>query len=49
MGTKNSSTETRQRAKDLAEKIGAFHYDATIDEMIDGMTNMFSKIAGKTP
>ena len=35
MGTKNSSTETRSRAKWLAEKLGAFHLDESIDEAIE--------------
>lgn len=35
MGTVNSSTETRSRAKRLAEKIGAYHSDLTIDVVVN--------------
>ena len=35
---KQSSTETRQRAKDLAAAIGSYHVDLDIDEVYNGMS-----------
>lgn len=49
MGTKNSSMETRKRAKLIASQIGSYHFDSTIDEIVSEMTNTFSKITGIKP
>mmetsp|Transcript_755 Transcript_755/g.1505 ORF Transcript_755/g.1505 Transcript_755/m.1505 type:complete len:698 (-) Transcript_755:116-2209(-) len=49
MGTKNSSAETRDRAKKLAEEIGAYHLDITIDDVVSSLVKLFTTITGKTP
>jgi len=49
MGTKNSSLETRERAKKIANELGSFHFDATIDEIVNKMINTSTKIIGKEP
>lgn len=49
MGTENSSAETRKRAKDLAEAIGAYHVDLNIDTAVSAVKGIFSLITGKKP
>ncbi|TGZ84253.1 glutamine-dependent NAD(+) synthetase with GAT domain-containing protein [Ascodesmis nigricans] len=49
MGTENSSTETRQRAKDLASVIGAYHVDLNMDSVVSSVRSLFTFITGKTP
>jgi NAD+ synthase (glutamine-hydrolysing) len=49
MGTVNSSTETRSRAKDLAKAIGAYHIDCDIDSIVSALTTFFSTITSFTP
>lgn len=49
MGTKNSSSETRARAKALASDIGAYHVDMNIDSAVSAVTTVFSTVTGKTP
>ncbi|GAB5360407.1 hypothetical protein AAMO2058_000625300 [Amorphochlora amoebiformis] len=49
MGTKNSSKETRERAKKLAGEIGAYHLDISIDTLVSSMVSLFTTITGKTP
>jgi len=49
MGTTNSSMETRKRAEDLANTLGAYHYNATIDEMVKGSLSTFIETTGFTP
>ena len=49
MGTENSSAETRQRAKDLAEAIGAYHVDLNMDTIVLAVTSLFSFVTNKTP
>lgn len=34
MGTENSSKETRERAKNLAKDIGAYHVDLNMDTVV---------------
>ena len=46
MGTTNSSTETRQRARQLAEDIGSYHFDVDIDPIISAFTEVDSKTFG---
>ena len=41
MGSKNSSSDTRKRAKDLAHDIGAYHVDIDIDTITTAITNVF--------
>jgi len=49
MGTKNSSAETRSRAKRLAHQIGSTHLDVDIDDVCASMLDVFVKSTGKTP
>lgn len=48
MGTANSSSETRQRAKDLAAAIGAYHTDINIDTVVSAMTTLWTSVFGIT-
>ena len=49
MGSVNSSTQTRARAKDLAGDIGAYHTDLNIDSVTTALTNLFSAVTNFTP
>ncbi|KAI8072698.1 hypothetical protein BC940DRAFT_339223 [Gongronella butleri] len=49
MGTQNSSTETRARAKSLADTIGAYHTDLNMDTVVQSIQSLFSFVTGKTP
>ncbi|GMM31068.1 glutamine-dependent NAD(+) synthetase [Martiniozyma asiatica (nom. inval.)] len=49
MGTINSSMETRQRAKELAKKIGSYHVDMNIDSVVSSMVSLFEVTTGKKP
>lgn len=49
MGTENSSKETRQRAKELANKIGSYHVDLNMDSAVNAMINLFEVTTGKRP
>ncbi len=49
MGTQNSSPETRRRAKNLAQEIGAYHLDVNIDSVVDALVNLFVRIVEKKP
>lgn len=49
MGTKNSSPDTRARAKALAGQIGASHLDVNIDTIVEAMQKLFVTITGQTP
>ncbi len=49
MGTTNSSKETRQRAKELAEAIGAYHTDLNIDSVVTALTSLFQYVTGFMP
>jgi NAD+ synthase (glutamine-hydrolysing) len=49
MGTENSGPETRKRAKDLAEAIGAYHLDINIDTAVTAVKGIFSFVTGRTP
>ncbi|KAI9883270.1 MAG: glutamine-dependent NAD(+) synthetase [Watsoniomyces obsoletus] len=46
LGTENSSKETRQRAKDLATAIGAYHLSMDIDMVVKAITTLFSASFG---
>eukprot|EP01147_Barroeca_monosierra_P004469 gene4469-6717_t len=47
MGTTNSSNETRQRACNLAEEIGAVHLNVDIDSVVSAVTSLFTLATGK--
>jgi NAD+ synthase (glutamine-hydrolysing) len=49
MGTVNSSDETRSRAKRLAERLGSFHYDASIDEAVSAYMSIVKSTLNFTP
>ncbi|GAA6017288.1 hypothetical protein JCM11491_000618 [Sporobolomyces phaffii] len=49
MGTQNSSNETRQRAKDLADAIGAYHVDLNMDACVSAIHTLFTLVTGKKP
>ena len=49
MGSVNSSSETRSRARDLATDIGAYHTDLNIDSVIKALTDMFTFVTNFAP
>ncbi|KAI8844781.1 hypothetical protein BC829DRAFT_481600 [Chytridium lagenaria] len=49
MGSKNSSTETRSRAKRLAEEINSYHLDINIDDLTSAILSIFAVATGKKP
>ena len=49
MGTVNSGSATKDRARNLAKQIGADHLDVKVDIVIDAMAKLFEMITGKTP
>ncbi|KAJ3316371.1 glutamine-dependent NAD(+) synthetase [Blyttiomyces sp. JEL0837] len=49
MGSKNSSSETRLRAKRLAESIGSYHIELEIDAVVAGILSVFEVVTGKRP
>lgn len=49
MGTENSSNETRTRARQLAEAIGAYHVDLNMDTAVSAVLGIFRMITGRTP
>lgn len=44
-----SSSETRNRAKRLAEEIGAYHLDTNVDSIVDPMKHLVSQTLGVEP
>ncbi|KAG8525347.1 uncharacterized protein KY384_008991 [Bacidia gigantensis] len=50
MGTeKNSSKETRQRAKDLAKRLSSYHTDVNIDSIVTAVLGVFTAVTRFTP
>ncbi|KAL3645527.1 hypothetical protein CASFOL_010707 [Castilleja foliolosa] len=49
MGTENSSDATRTRAKVLAEEIGSWHLDVSIDIVTSALLSLFQTLTGKRP
>ena len=49
MGTQNSSSETRSRAKALSHSIGAYHVDLNMDTVVISLTNLFKLVTNFTP
>ena len=50
MGTeKNSTKETRQRAKDLGKAIGSYHIDFNIDNAVSAMLGIFTAVTNLSP
>ena len=49
MGSKNSSPATRQRAKELAQDIGAYHVNIDIDKITDAIIYVFESCTSWKP
>ncbi|MCA9960238.1 MAG: NAD(+) synthase, partial [Anaerolineales bacterium] len=49
MGTRNSSKETRVRAKELAAQIGSHHLDINIDTVVESVVNLFVWVTEQKP
>ena len=49
MGTTNSSTDTRRRARELARDIGAYHTDLNIDTVVSALTTLFTTVTSFAP
>ncbi|OWZ68719.1 NAD+ synthetase [Cryptococcus neoformans] len=49
MGTENSSSETRERAKNLANAIGSYHVDLNMDTAVSAVKGIFTLVTGKNP
>ncbi|CAG8570533.1 13510_t:CDS:10 [Cetraspora pellucida] len=49
MGTVNSSKETRERAKKLANNIGCYHIDMNMDSIVSSVCTVFNLVTNKAP
>ncbi|KAG0669048.1 glutamine-dependent NAD(+) synthetase [Maudiozyma exigua] len=49
MGTENSSTETRNRSKELSNEIGSYHVDFNMDKVVTSVVSLFEVATGKKP
>ncbi|KAG5014590.1 hypothetical protein JHK82_020271 [Glycine max] len=49
MGSENSSEMTRSRAKVLADEIGSWHLDVSIDVVVSAFLSLFQTLTGKRP
>ncbi|KAJ5461486.1 Glutamine-dependent NAD(+) synthetase [Penicillium daleae] len=49
MGTQNSSHETRDRAKRLAQDIGCYHIDFNFDTVVTAIMNVFTAVTSFQP
>ncbi|KAH7885842.1 hypothetical protein F5I97DRAFT_1936802 [Phlebopus sp. FC_14] len=49
MGTENSSAETRQRAKDLAQAIGSYHLNFDMDSVVTSIRDLFAFVTSVKP
>ena len=49
MGTTNSSQATRDRAHQLAQAIGSYHYAFDIDTVVSAILRLFSTVTGRSP
>ncbi|KAG9303971.1 hypothetical protein G9A89_005881 [Geosiphon pyriformis] len=49
MGTENSTKQTRERAKHLANAIGSYHVDFNMDDAVKAIHFLFSTVTKKTP
>ncbi|XP_074264435.1 glutamine-dependent NAD(+) synthetase-like [Silene latifolia] len=47
MGTENSSEETTSRARKLADEVGAWHLNLSIDTVISALLTLFRTLTGK--
>ncbi|XP_047152600.1 glutamine-dependent NAD(+) synthetase [Vigna umbellata] len=49
MGSENSSEMTKSRAKVLADEIGSWHLDVSIDVVVSAFLSLFQTLTGKRP
>jgi len=49
MGTANSGTETRARAKQLSTAIGSYHIDLNMDSAVTAVQGLFTLVTNKIP
>ena len=49
MGTENSSSETRSRAKELGSAIGSYHINLDMDTVVTAVRSLFGLVTGITP
>ncbi|KAG7035492.1 Glutamine-dependent NAD(+) synthetase [Cucurbita argyrosperma subsp. argyrosperma] len=49
MGSENSSEATRTRAKVLADEIGSWHLNVSIDGIVSALLSLFQTVTGKRP
>ncbi|XP_056657118.1 glutamine-dependent NAD(+) synthetase [Monodelphis domestica] len=49
MATQNSSKDTYNRAKELAEQIGSYHINLNIDGVVKAIIDIFRIVTGKMP
>ncbi|XP_057968427.1 glutamine-dependent NAD(+) synthetase isoform X2 [Malania oleifera] len=49
MGSENSSEITKSRAKVLADEIGSWHLDVSIDSVVSAFLSLFQTLTGKRP
>uniref|UniRef100_A0A4W3JFF1 Glutamine-dependent NAD(+) synthetase n=1 Tax=Callorhinchus milii TaxID=7868 RepID=A0A4W3JFF1_CALMI len=49
MASENSSQDTCNRAKELADQIGSYHLNMNIDTAVKAMIGIFSLVTGKSP
>ncbi|KAM7278118.1 hypothetical protein ACFE04_005252 [Oxalis oulophora] len=49
MATENSSEVTRKRAKILADEVGSWHIDVSIDTVVSALISLFQTLTGKQP
>ncbi|KAN0040034.1 hypothetical protein ACTA71_011918 [Dictyostelium dimigraforme] len=49
LGSKNSSQETRDRAREIAKDIGSVHKEVNIDDISQSFNDAFSQISKKQP
>lgn len=49
MGSENSSEATKTRAKVLADEIGSWHLDVSIDGVVSSLLSLFQTLTGKRP
>lgn len=49
MGTEHSGVESRERAKHLANTIGSYHLDISIQSVVQALQTLFTAVTGKVP
>lgn len=49
MGTSNSSNETKSRSKELSSKIGSYHVDLNMDNVVSSVVALFEVVTGRKP